>query len=143
MAFVRIWIHVVWGTKNRFPFLTKDIKSEVINHIKQNAKTKEIFIDCINGHTEHLHCLIGLNADMSIAKAMQLIKGESAFWINKNKVTSSKFEWADEYYAASVSESVLGKVREYIKNQEEHHSKTTFNEEYENFIKTYKFENQG
>ena len=143
MAFVRIWIHVVWGTKNRFPFLTKEIKAEVINHIKQNAKTKEIYIDCINGHTEHLHCLLGLNADMSIAKAMQLIKGESAFWINKNKITPSKFEWADEYFAISVSESILEKVRNYINNQEVHHSKTTFNEEYENFLKTYKFENQG
>lgn len=143
MAFVRIWIHVVFGTKNRFPYFTKEIKANVISHIKQNAKTKKIFIDCINGHTEHLHCLIGLNADMSIAKAMQLIKGESAFWINKNNITSSKFEWADEYYASSVSETMLSNVRNYINSQEEHHKKTTFNEEYENFIKTYKFENQG
>ncbi len=143
MAFVRVWIHVVWGTKNRFPYLTKEVKSDVINHIKQNAKSKEIFIDCINGHTEHLHCLIGLDADMGISKVMQLIKGESAFWINKQKLTSAKFEWADEYFAVSVSESVLEKVRSYINNQEKHHRKITFNEEYEIFIKTYKFESQG
>lgn len=143
MAFVRIWIHAVWGTKSRFPFLTKDIKKEVITHIKGNAKTKEIYIDTIDGHTEHLHCLMGLNADMSISKAMQLIKGESAFWINKHKTTTSKFEWADEYFAVSVSESALDKVRNYINNQEEHHKKVTFNEEYENFIKAYKFESHG
>lgn len=143
MSFVRIWVHVVWGTKNRFPFLTKDIKQNVINHIKENAKTKEIFIDCINGHTEHLHCLVGLNADMSIAKAVQLIKGESAFWINKQKITNDKFEWANEYFAISVSESVLDKIRSYINNQEEHHKIKTFNEEYEIFLKTYKFDVHG
>jgi putative transposase len=143
MAFVKIWVHAVWGTKNRFPYLTEKIKPDLIDHIKQNAKNKGIFIDCINGHTEHLHCLIGLNADMSISKVMQLIKGESAFWINKEKITTSKFEWADEYFAASVSESALDKVRGYINNQEEHHRKTTFNDEYEKFMKVYKFENHG
>lgn len=143
MPFVKIWIHVVWGTKNRFPYLTHGIKENVIKHIKENARSKEIFIDCINGHTEHLHCLIALNADMSIAKVMQLIKGESAFWINKNQITNSRFEWADEYFAVSVSESMIDKVRVYINNQEEHHRKSTFTDEYESFVKTYKFNGQG
>jgi len=107
MAFVKIMIHAVWGTKNREPFLTKELLTVVIDHIRQNAKTKEIYIDRLNGHTDHMHCLMGLNADMSIAKAIQLIKGESAFWINKHKLTKSKFEWADEYFAVSVSESML------------------------------------
>ena len=66
---------------------------------------------------------------------MQLIKGESVFWINKEKITATKFEWASEYYAASVSESVLTKVRAYIKNHEEHHHKSSFKEEYEKFMK--------
>ncbi|MDP2387476.1 MAG: IS200/IS605 family transposase [Bacteroidota bacterium] len=139
MAHVKIWIHAVWGTKNRHRYLTKEIREKVISHIKQNAKQKGIYIDSVNGYDEHLHCLLSLNADISIAKAMQLIKGESAFWINKEKITSTKFEWAVEYYAASVSESVLPKVRAYIKNQEEHHKKTTFQEEYEEFIKNYPF----
>lgn len=133
----------MWGTKNRHRYLTKEIREKVISHIKQNAKQKGIYVDSVNGYDEHLHCLLSLNADMSIAKAMQLIKGESAFWINKEKITSTKFEWAVEYYAASVSESVLPKVRAYIKNQEEHHKKTTFQEEYEEFIKNYSFSDQG
>lgn len=74
---------------------------------------------------------------------MQLIKGESAFWINKEKITKSKFEWADEYFAVSVSESMLDKVRAYIDGQEEHHKKTTFQQEYNEFIKKYKFKNHG
>jgi REP element-mobilizing transposase RayT len=143
MAFVKIWIHAVWGTKNRYPFLTSAIRKELIHHIRENARTKQIHIDYINGYTEHLHCLIGLNADMSIAKTINLIKGESAFWMNKQKLTKSKFEWADEYFAVSVSESMLGKVQDYINNQETHHKKTTFMQEYEEFIKKYKFLNQG
>lgn len=143
MAFVKIMIHAVWGTKNREPFLTKDIRPVVIDHIKQNARTKEIYIDRLNGYTEHLHCLFGLNADMSVAKAIQLIKGESAFWINNQKLTRSKFEWADEYFAVSVSESMLDKVRSYIDGQEEHHEKKTFQQEYNEFIANYKFNSHG
>lgn len=136
-------IHAVWGTKKRLPYLSKDIRILVIEHIRQNAKTKGIYIDRLNGHTEHLHCLMALNADMTIAKAMQLIKGESAFWINKEKITKTKFEWADEYYAVSVSESALGRVRAYIDGQEAHHAKKTFQQEHEEFIKKYQFEDHG
>lgn len=143
MAFVRIWVHSVWGTKNRYPYFVKEIKQKVINHIKENAKQKKIFIDCINGYHEHLHCLLGLSAEMSISKTIQLIKGESAFWINREKITKEKFEWANEYFAISVSESQLEKVKAYIKNQEEHHKKMGFTEEYQKFIQIYEFGNQG
>ncbi len=134
-------IHAVWSTKNRYPFLTKEVKEKVMSHIKENAQTKQIFIDRLNGHTEHLHCLFGLNADTSIAKTLQLLKGESAFWINKQQLTASKFEWADEYFAVSVSESIVDKVRAYIDGQEEHHKKVTFSHEYEDFISKYNFKN--
>lgn len=136
-------IHAVWGTKNKEPFLSKELRQTVIEHIRQNAKTKEIFIDRLNGYNDHLHCLFALNADMSIAKAMQLIKGESAFWINKQQLTKAKFEWAVEYFAVSVSESMLDKVRAYIDGQEEHHKKKTFQQEYDMFIANYKFNNHG
>jgi len=143
MAFVKIWIHAVWGTKKRYPYLINDVKSKVIAHIKDNAKQKNIFIDSLNGYHEHLHCLFCLNTDMSISKAMQLIKGESSFWINKEKITKEKFEWADEYYAVSVSDSQIDKVRSYIKNQDTHHKKTTYEEEYKNFIESYGGLNEG
>ena len=143
MSFVKIWIHVVWGTKNRSPVLSESIRKELFQHIKDNARQKQLYIDCINGHVDHVHCLIGLNADMSIAKTVQLLKGEAAFWLNKSKLIKPKFEWADEYFAVSVSESQIHKVREYILNQDEHHKKTTFTQEYESFIKTYQFKNHG
>jgi len=71
---------------------------------------------------------------------MQLIKGDSSFWINKNDVTKTKFEWSDEYFAVSISETHINKVRDYIKNQEEHHRKKTWKEEYEEFMNKYGFE---
>ncbi|MDQ3551989.1 MAG: IS200/IS605 family transposase [Bacteroidota bacterium] len=142
MAFVKIMMHSVWSTKNRTPFLIKELRPVIIDHIRQNAKSKEIFIDRLNGYTEHLHCLFALNTDMTISKAMQLIKGESAFWINKQKLTKIKFEWADEYFAVSVSESMLDKVRAYIDRQEEHHKKITFTQEYEEFI-NYNWKNHS
>jgi len=141
MPFMKVMIHAVWGTKNRYPFLTKEIKQKVIAHTRENAMRKEIFIDRLNGFTEHLHCLFGLNADMTIAKALQLIKGESAFWINREQITNDKFEWADEYFAASVSESQLDKVRAYIDHQEEHHQKVTFQYEYDQILKKFKLHN--
>ena len=82
-----------------------------------------------------------LNADMSISKQMQLIKGESSFWINKNKLINEHFEWADEYFAVSVSEDKLSIVRAYILGQKEHHKKITFQDEYNNFLKYFEFKN--
>lgn len=141
MAYVRIWVHLVFGTKSHVPFLTREIKDKVIAHIFDNARTKEIYIDCINGSIDHLHCLISLGSEQNIAKVVNLIKGESSYWINKNKITSSKFEWADEYYAVSVSESQLIVVRKYIRTQEDHHKKKSFADEHAEFIKKYKFKN--
>jgi putative transposase len=141
MPFIKVYIHFVWSTKNRHPSLnSKELRLKVWQHIKVNAKTKGIFIDFISGYSDHCHCLISLGTDQTIQKVMQLIKGESSFWINKNQLTKEKFEWQDEYFAVSVSESVLEKVRNYIKNQEEHHKKKTFHEEYDEFITKYDFE---
>ena len=143
MSYVKIWIHAVWGTKNHEPILTRNTRVSLFSHIRENSKTKEIYIDFINGYAEHIHCLLALNADMTISKAVQLLKGESAFWMNKNKIIKTKFEWATEYFAVSVSESMIDKVRDYIKNQEVHHAKVSFTEEYNEFIKKYNFESHG
>ncbi len=139
MPFIKIWIHLVWATKKRSPLLTKDIRQLVFTHIRENAKTKNIHIDFVNGHIDHVHCLISLNPDQKIANIMQLLKGESSFWINKNNLCKEKFEWQSEYFAVSVSESGVNRVREYIKNQEAHHQKRTFQEEHDEFVERYGF----
>jgi len=139
MPFIKIWVHAVWATKRREKLLKKEIRRDVFEHIHQNALKKEILMDCVNGHLEHMHCLFRLKNDQTISKVIQLIKGESSFWINKNKLTKSKFEWQDEYFAVSVSESQVQAVRKYIHNQEEHHKKKPFTQEYEDFVNKYGF----
>ena len=140
MSYIKIYVHFVWSTKNREPFLTKDFRYDVFNHIRENAKRKNIHIDFINGYTDHIHCLVSLNDDLSIGKIAQLIKGESSFWINKNKLTKSKFGWQDEYFAIGVCDDKIQVVRDYIANQENHHGKTTFTREYNQFIERYGFD---
>jgi REP element-mobilizing transposase RayT len=139
MAYVKNWLHCVWGTKNKIPYLKGTLKRELVNHIMYNAKEKGIYIKSINGYEEHLHCLLSLDPDKSLSAVMQLIKGESSFWINKHKLTRLKFEWAVEYFGVSVSESQIHSVIHYINNQEEHHRKRTWEEEYNELIKEYDF----
>ena len=118
---------------------TKELRQKVWQHIKKNAKEKGIFIDFINGYSDHCHCLVSLGVDQNIQKIMQLIKGESAFWINKQGLTKEKFQWQSEYFAVSVSESILDKVRDYIRNQEKHHLKKSFKDEFEEIMQKYDF----
>ena len=139
MTYVKNWLHCVWGTKNRVPFLTSETKYDIITHIRTNAGTRGIYIDFLNGYSEHLHCLLLLNCDQTLSFVMQMIKGESSYWINKSKLTKAKFEWADEYYGASVSESLVISVREYIKYQEEHHKIKTWEEECSEFMEHHSF----
>jgi putative transposase len=140
MSHVRIWVHLVFATKNRQPLLKKEFRCELYKHIAQNCLDKNIFLQSINGYTDHVHCLISLGKDQTIAKISQLIKGESSFWINQNNLTSEKFSWQDDYFAVSVSESQMEAVSNYIKNQKDHHSKKSFAEEADEFMKKYGWE---
>jgi REP element-mobilizing transposase RayT len=140
MPLVKVWLHFVWSTKDRFPYLTDEIRTKVFEHIRQNAREKGIHIDFINGYLEHVHCLISLGTNQTIEKIMQLLKGESSFWINKNKMTKTRFEWQDEYFVVSVNESTLPNVRKYIANQEEHHKRVSFDQEFEGFLKRAGFQ---
>ena len=141
MPFIKVYIHFIWSTKNRYSYLnTRELRMKVWDHIRQNAKEKGIFVDFVSGYSDHCHCLISLGTDQTIQKIMQLVKGESSFWINKHQLTAEKFEWQDEYYGVSVSESILPRVRKYIENQEQHHRKKSFQEEHEEFILKHGFQ---
>ena len=135
MPWVRVWIHFVWSTKDREPFLDDEIRLKVYRHIRENARQKGIHIDFINGYLDHVHCLISLGTDQTLEKIMQLIKGESSFWINKNGLCKTRFGWQDEYFAVSVSETNLAPARKYIAKQEEHHRSNSFADEFEGFMK--------
>jgi len=129
---------MVFSTKNREPFLnSSSLRKSVFQHFKQNASEKGIWLDCVNGYQEHTHCLISLGKEQTISKVAQLIKGESSFWINKNKLTKQKFNWQDDFWAIGVSESHLKAVRNYIYEQETHHKTVSFSQELDAFMKKY------
>jgi REP element-mobilizing transposase RayT len=136
-------IHAVWGTKNNQNLISSEVRPILIDHIRENAKAKGIFIDTLNSQPDHVHCLFALNADMALSKALNLMKGESSFWANKQHIINFHFGWANDYFAASVSDSQLNKVRDYIRNQDEHHRKETYTDEYNKFMNSYGFEIHG
>lgn len=137
----------LWGLTKPYVLKQNDAKSHLICDYSAQDKRYSRFIELVkkqysgNEHgTAHCHCLISLGIDQNIQKIIQLIKGESSFWINKNRITEGKFEWQDDYFAVSISESMVEKVRDYIRNQEEHHKTKTFAQEYDEFILKYGFD---
>jgi len=140
MPYIKVYIHFVWTTQSHKPVLVdRDVRSKLFSHIIENAKSKGIFIDRLAIQKEHCHCLISLGKEQTISNLMFLIKGESSFWLNKQEVLNHKFKWQKEYFAVSVSESIVPKVRNYIMNQDEHHRQKSFSEEYEEFISKHGF----
>ncbi len=136
LSYVKIWIHAVWATHNRADCLTDAIVTAFCEHIKQNAADKGFFIDTINGYRDHMHVLMVLKSDNSIARQMQLIKGESSKWAKESGLLSADFAWESQYFAASVSGRAVPVVREYIKNQQAHHASVTFAAEFDHLIRS-------
>jgi REP element-mobilizing transposase RayT len=85
----------------------------------------------INGYVDHCHVLFSLSRSQTIADVMKIIKGESSYWLNKANYFETEFRWQDDYWISSVSRSQLNKVRNYIANQEKHHSKFDLSKELE------------
>jgi REP element-mobilizing transposase RayT len=137
MPFVRIWVHLIWSTKSREKLILPELKPALLDHLRLNAKEKNIWIDTVNCVGDHVHALISLGVEQSISKVAMLLKGESSYWINKHGLMKMKFEWQDEYIAVSVSESNVETVQRCILNQEEHHREKSFVEEFDEFIKKY------
>ena len=142
MPFTKVMIHFIWATKKREPIITPKLRPLLLSHIRENAKAKGIHINRVNCVDDHIHSLISLGTEQTISKIAMLIKGESSFWVNKQKIIKGKFEWQDDYIALSVSESAIPNVQRYIENQEEHHRKKTFKEEYEAFLKESGFSSE-
>lgn len=139
MSWVRVWIHFVFSTKHRHPYLSDSaVREQFFDHIRKNALSKEIWIDRINGYIDHCHCLVSLSATQSVSKIAQQIKGESSLWISRNVLVEG-FAWQNDYFAVSVSESQVDAVRRYIDNQEEHHKRQTFAEEQQTLMLKYNF----
>lgn len=142
MSYVKLWVHAVWSTKRRQPWLAGANLNIMCEHIVQNAVDKGIFIDTIYGYDEHIHVLMLLSPEHSISRQMQLIKGESAHWANETDFINEKFAWSVKYFAASVSGRKVPSVRAYIRNQQTHHATTTFADEFNHFLKSAGYDAQ-
>lgn len=94
----------------------------------------------INSMPDHLHLFFGFRPNQSLSDLMRIVKGDSSEWVNKQGFTTSQFRWQEGYGAFSYSRSQIKSVAEYIANQEEHHRKKTFLEEYEQFLKQFEIE---
>lgn len=126
MSYIKVWIHAVWSTKKREPLLHQNFRQNLFKYIIENTKEKDTWVDCIGGYNDHIHILVQLKSDQTLSKVIQLIKGESSFWVNDNGLLDVRFEWQREYYAVSVSEDKVERVRNYIKNQKEHHERNSY-----------------
>jgi len=136
----KIWIHLIFGTKERAPLIKPFFGSQLYNHIKiLLVKDFESKVKIINGTKNHIHILFLQNQNYSISNLVKNIKGNSSHWINQNGFIRTKFSWQTGYGAFSVSESKIVDVLKYIGQQKEHHQKISFTEEYKKFADKYGF----
>ena len=137
-SLIKVWIHAIFGTKDKFSLIKYSFESKLHNHIKEKLENE---LDCkvrnINGTEDHIHILFLLSPNYSLKDIFQNIKGESSHWINQSDFIKYKFAWQTGYGAFSVSESMISEVEKYIANQKDHHKKITFKEEIDMLIKKY------
>ena len=132
----RIWVHLIWATKNRERILHKEQGIKLFNFLITKGKELEIPFEKLNIQPEHVHGLIDIPTDKTVADFMKMVKGSSSNMLNRN-VFQSKFRWQRGYGAYSVSASQIDVVKNYIANQSAHHKKNTFADEYDAWIREY------
>ena len=133
-TFTQMYVHLVFAVKYRESILTRNIRPrlfEYVSGIVTGLKHKSLIV---NGFCNHIHIFIGMNPSVSISDTVHDIKRASSLFINENKLVPGRFAWQDGYGAFTCSRSHLEDVYEYIKGQEDHHSKYTFREEYINIL---------
>jgi len=113
-------------------------ENKIYNYLRQQFIDLECPLRIINGMPDHVHCLFLQNPKVSITDIIKQIKGSSSHFINQNQFLPVKFSWQSGSAVYSVSESIVEKVFEYIRNQKEHHRKLTFQEEFDKIIKVHK-----
>ena len=136
-SFTKIYIHLIWSTKAREPLLMKDVRQVMQEHIVKYSASKEITIECMNVQVDHVHVLISLSSDQKVDDIVKLIKGESSHWINSENLIRPKFGWQRGYGAFSISSSHVEAVKGYIMNQDEHHRKKSYGEEFRTILRKY------
>ena len=139
-TYTQIHIHAVFAVQNRLSLIQKQWKEEMNQYITGIVENNGHKLLQIGGMPDHVHVLIGMRPTQSISELLQDIKGGSSLWINKKQLVRGKFSWQEGYGAFSYRKSQINDVVQYIKNQEIHHKKRTFADEYLEFLKLFEIE---
>ena len=130
-----IYIHLIFSTKDRHPFLTDTIRADLHSYLGQVGKTLECPILLVNSVEDHVHILHRLSRTVTISKAVEEFKKSTSKWLKTQSPALANFSWQSGYGAFSVSESNLDSVTAYIQNQREHHRTKSFQDEFREFLK--------
>jgi REP element-mobilizing transposase RayT len=133
----QVYIQAVFAVKYREAVISKEWKSILMGVIGNLINETGCNTIIINGVEDHVHCFLGLKPVVSISELMKTVKAKSSKYINDHQLTKSRFEWQEGYGVFSYSHSQVDTVYKYIANQEEHHNKQTFKEEYLAFLEKF------
>lgn len=139
-TFSQVYIQIVFAVKGRENLISKSWKDDLHKYIAGIIKGKEQKSIIVNSMPDHIHAFVGLRPSMPISDLVRDIKNNSSNFINEHKFVKGKFSWQEGYGAFSYSHSHIGQVYDYILNQEEHHKKRTFREEYLALLKKFEIE---
>ena len=139
-TFSQIYIQIVFAVKGRQNLISNNWNTELHKYIAGIVKGKGQKSIIVNGMADHIHAFIGLKPAMPISDLVRDMKNNSSNFINEQKFVKGKFAWQEGYGAFSYSHSHIGKVYDYILNQEMHHKKKTFKQEYLQFLKKFEAE---
>lgn len=139
-TYTQIYLHIVFSVQNRICLIPKEKKEELHKYITGIVMQRSSKLICINSMPDHVHILIGYHPDKSLSELVRDIKAGSSKFINDNVWVRGKFHWQEGYGAFSYSRSQLSDVIRYIQNQEQHHVKKTFKEEYFDLLKKFEVE---
>ena len=139
-TYTQLHIQFVFAVKYRDVVIQASWKDELYKYITGVVQQNNHKLISINGMSDHIHILIGMRPHQSISDLMQDVKGNSSKWINEKKLVKGKFEWQEGYGAFSYGKSQMKDVILYIENQEQHHKKKTFREEYLDFLIKFEIE---
>jgi REP element-mobilizing transposase RayT len=133
-------IHCVFAVKGRENIITKNFRDDLHKYMSGILKNDGSFPLAVNGWLDHIHVFFELPVTMPVSDQMRMLKATSSKWINDNKLVKGKFSWQEGYGAFSYSRSQRNNVVQYIMNQEEHHSKQTFKEEYLELLRKFEIQ---
>jgi len=136
-SFTKLTYHIVFGTKFRTPSIQDEFRERLYEYIGGTIRGMKGHLIEIGGVEDHIHLLANLTPSMALSAGVRDIKSCSSYWISELSEVSSKFEWQKGYSAFSVSFSQISAVRGYIQNQQEHHRKQSFKDEYIEFLRRH------